>query len=376
VLRKPIKALIFSVSIGAGHDSVANSLGRSLLDLAPGSEVKIVDTFQYINSVLHKVVVGSYMETLKFTPKVWGYLYDQAEDGERLVDLGQILSKVLSPKLEQLLREMNPDVIMTTHAFPTGMLSVIKQNGWIQKPLVSIVTDYHVHAFWIHAGVDRYFIPAPDLTFPLIQAGIAPERVSAVGIPIRAQFSQKIDANVAKAALGLADFPTVLVMGGGLGMGRMEIIARQILQDQSFQVVVVAGKNQRLHDNLSDQANSRLKVLGFVDNMAEVMAAADIIISKPGGVTTAEILAMSKPLVIYSSLPGQEDRNTYYLLNKGVAVKVRKLDMLIPEIRSLWQNQLRLRHMREMAEQLGSPNSSRLVWDNLAPLLPQWQSEK
>jgi len=370
-LRKPVKALIFSVSIGAGHDSVANSLGQSLLTLAPGSEVKIVDTFQYINSVLHKVVVGSYMETLKFTPKVWGYLYDQAEDGERLVDLGQILSKVLSPKLEQLLKDVDPDVILTTHAFPTGMLSVLKQRGSIKPPLISTVTDFHVHTFWIHPGVDLYFLPAPDLAYPLLEAGIAPERIRSVGIPIRAQFSEKIDTRKAKAALGLADMPTVLVMGGGLGMGRMELIARHILQDETFQVVVVAGKNQRLHDTLCNPAYPRLKVLGFVENMAEVMATADIIISKPGGVTTAEILAMAKPLVIYSSLPGQEDRNTYYLLNKGVAVKVRKLDQLIPEIHSLLENPLRLRHMKEMAEYLGSPHSSRLVWENIWPLLAQ-----
>lgn len=368
-MREPIKVLIFSVSIGAGHDSVANSLGQSLLEIAPGSEIRVVDTFQYINSVLHKVVVGSYMETLKFTPKVWGYLYDQAEDGERLVDLGQILSKVLSPKLEQLLKEMNPDLILTTHAFPTGMLAILKQKSWIKAPLVSIVTDYHVHNYWIHQGVDLYFIPAPDLSYPLIQAGIAPERIRSVGIPIRTQFGRKFDVQKAKADFGLEEMPTVLVMGGGLGMGQMELITREILKDNSFQVVVVAGKNRRLQDNLNGLSNPRLKVLGFVENMTEVMAAADIIISKPGGVTTAEILAMGKPLVIYTSLPGQEDRNTQYLLNRGAAVKVRKLDMIIPEIKSLTENQLRLRHMKEVAEQLGSPDSSSLAWEHIWTLL-------
>lgn len=368
-MTRPVKALIFSVSIGAGHDSAANSLGETLLDLAPGSEVKIVDTFQYINSVLHKVVVGSYMETLKFTPKVWGYLYDQAEDGERLVDLGQLLSKLLSPKLEHLLEKVNPDVILTTHAFPTGMLSVLKEKGLIKPILVSVVTDFHVHPFWIHQGVDLYFIPAADLAFPLTQSGIAPERIRSVGIPLRPQFRQLLDPLKAKEKLRLEPLPTVLVMGGGLGLGRIELITRSILQDQTFQVLVVAGKNSRLQDNLQDLNNPRLKVLGYVENMAEVMTAADIIISKPGGVTTAEILALGKPLVIYSSLPGQEDRNTYYLLNKGVAIKVRKLEMLIPEIRSLWSNPLRLRHMREMAAQLGSPDSSISVWKHILPVI-------
>lgn len=368
-MKRPIKALIFSVSIGAGHDSVANAMGQALMEEAPGSVVKIVDTFQYINSVLNKVVVGSYMETLKFTPKVWGYLYDQAEDGERLVDLGQLLSKVLSPKLEQLLREIKPDVILTTHAFPTGMLAILKKRGNISIPLASAVTDYHVHSFWIHQGVDMYFIPAPDLAYALVQSGIAEDRIKPVGIPIRSQFRQKLDTAEAKNKLGLEGLPAILVMGGGLGLGRIELIVRELLSQPTFQIIVVAGKNKRLQENLESIRSDRLKVFGFVDSMADVVAAADMIISKPGGVTTAEILALKKPLVIYSSLPGQEDRNTDYLLNKGAAIKVKKIDKLFPEIKSLWENPLRLKHMQEMAEQLGSPYSGQLVWDNLRTLL-------
>lgn len=369
--NKPVKALIFSVSIGAGHDSVAKALAQALQEERPGSEVRVVDTFQYINRVLNKVVVESYMETLRFTPKVWGYLYEQAEEGDRLVDLGQILSKVLSPKLELLLKEVNPDVILTTHAFPTGMLAVLKRRGQIEVPLAATVTDFHVHSFWIHQGPDLYFIPVPDLAYPLLQSGISQEKIKSVGIPIRSQFREKIEPARAKEALGLDPLPTVLVMGGGLGLGRIEVITRELLDDSNFQVVVVAGKNKLLHDNLNRLQNSRLKVFGFVENMAQVMGACDMIISKPGGVTTAEILALGKPLVIYSSLPGQEDRNTDYLLNKGVAIKVRKLELLIPEIVSLWHNPLRLKHMKEMAEHLGSPFSSKLVWDNLWPLLGQ-----
>lgn len=350
---------------------MANSLGQSLLERFPDSEIRIVDTFQYINSVLHKVVVGSYMETLRFTPKVWGYLYDQAEDGLALVDLGQILYKLLSPKLKHLLDDFQPDLIVTTHAFPTGMLSVLKEKGLLKVPLVAVITDFHVHPFWIRPGVDLFFIPVEDLSYPLIQAGIGPERIRAVGIPIRSQFNRTIEPQKAKKKLGLGPLPTILIMGGGLGMGRLELIAKEILQAEEFQVIVITGKNKRLHTTLSSLNNPRLKLLGYVDNIAEVMAAADLIISKPGGVTTAEVLAMKKPLIIYSSLPGQEDRNTYYLLNKGAAIKVRTLEQLIPEISSLWQNKLRLKQMQEMAEHLGSPASSSLFWDNVWPLLGQ-----
>lgn len=365
VPRCPVKVLIFSVSIGAGHDSVAQALAERLLIERPGSVVKIVDTFQYINSVLNKVVLGSYMETLKFTPKVWGYLYDQAEDGERLIDLGQILSKVLSPKLEQLLREVNPDYIITTHAFPTGMMSVLKRQRIINVPVCAVVTDYHVHSFWVHDYIDHFFLPAPDLAYPLLKTGIARGKIHGTGIPIRDQFSEKIEQEQARKELSITSGHTILVMGGGLGLGKIEVITRELLENWDYQVIVVAGKNKRLEGELLELHNGRLKVLGYVENMAKVMTAADIIISKPGGVTTAEVLALSKPLVIFASLPGQEDRNTDYLLNKGAAIKVKKIDMLIPEIMALWRNPLRLRHMTEIAQQLSSPKSSQLFWDTV-----------
>ncbi|MDD2212016.1 MAG: glycosyltransferase [Clostridia bacterium] len=363
--KKPIKILVFSVSIGAGHDSVAQAIAERLLSEVPGSEVKIVDTFRYINSVLNKVVVGSYMETLRFTPKVWGYLYDQAEEGDKLVELSQVLAKILSPKLVQLINEVNPQIIMTTHAFPTGMLGAMKCRGQIETLLASAVTDFHIHPIWISKGIDLYFIHSPDLAYPLIQEGISRERIRPVGIPIRMQFGQKTDSLSAKKELCLSGDPVVLVMGGGLGLGRIEVITKKILSDERFGVVVVAGKNKRLYNNLTKWNNPRLRVFGYVENMARVIAACDLVISKPGGVTTAEVLAVGKPLVIYSSLPGQEDRNTNYLLNRGAAIKVKNLDTLIPEILSLWQNPLRLQQMEETAKQLGSPHSSKLVWDNL-----------
>jgi len=363
---KPIKILIFSVSIGAGHDSVAQAIAERLLVEAPGSEVKIIDTFRYINSILNKVVVGSYMETLRFTPKVWGYLYDQAEEGDRMVEFSHLFAKLISPKLSQLINQVNPQVIITTHAFPTGMLGQMKVKGKLHIPLVSAVTDFHIHPIWINKGVDLYFIHSADLAYPLIQEGIPWEKIKPIGIPIRMQFGQELNHGEIEEEFGLAGDPVVLVMGGGLGLGRIEVITRKILSDERFGVVVVAGRNKRLYEKLKGiNNNPRLRVFGYVEDMARIIAACDLVISKPGGVTSAEILAMKKPLVIYSAFPGQEDRNTDYLLNRGAAIKVKKLDMLIPESLALWQNPLRLQQMKEMAEHLGSPHSSKLVWDNI-----------
>lgn len=368
---KPLRTLIFSVSIGAGHDSVAKALAERLLIDSPTSEVNIIDTFQYINGALHKVVMGSYMETLKFTPKVWGYLYNQAQEGDMLIDLGQLLSKLLSPKLEQLLNNYKPDVILTTHAFPTGMLAVLKKRGQLNIPLAAAITDFHVHSFWIHPEVDRFYLPAQDLAYSLKKYNISSAKIKGTGIPIRSQFTVSQDKHEARKLLNIAEKTTLLVMGGGWGLGKIERITKELLKNEEFQVLVIAGKNKELETSLLSMQNERLKVFGFVENMVQVMAASDIVISKPGGVTIAEILAVGKPLAIYSSLPGQEDRNTEYLLNRGAAIRVRNIDMLIPEILSLWHNPLRRNLMEGIAGELGNPISTQMIWEDIRDLIKE-----
>ncbi|MFZ5943262.1 MAG: MGDG synthase family glycosyltransferase [Bacillota bacterium] len=355
----PLKILIFSVSIGSGHDSVANALAQDIKTQAPDSQVLIVDTFKYINSILNKVVVGSYMETIKFTPKVWGYLYEQAEDGERLVDTGQILSKLLSPKLDQLLMDFRPDVLICTHAFPVGILSVLKNKKNFKQPIISCITDFTVHSFWIHPQVDLFVIPQDDLINPFVDEGINLDKVKPFGIPIRSQFRNIPDKKTSREKLGLLERQTVLVMGGGLGLGKIEEAVYKLLHETHLQIIVIAGSNQKLKNNLELlKRDNRLHVLGFVENVAEIMACADLIVTKPGGITCAEALAMELPMAIISPLPGQEERNTDYFINKGVAIKVKKMEYLIRELNSLCSNSLRLRHMKEMAAYLKRPNSA------------------
>lgn len=354
-----LKALIFSVSVGAGHDSVSKAIAQEIKSKSEESKILIVDTFKYINPILNKVVVGSYMETIRFTPKVWGYLYTQAEEGDRLIDLGQILSKLLSPKLEQLLRDFNPDVLICTHAFPAGILSKLKETKDIDIPLVACITDFTVHTFWIHPKVDLYIVPQEDLVYPLLKEAVDPKKIKVNGIPIKEQFSRTFWQKEVRKGLGLENKKTLIIMGGGLGLGSIENIVKKLIEETDLQILVVTGSNEKLKKSLSVlMGNNSLHVFGFVENVAELMAAADILITKPGGVTTAEALAMELPIIIISPLPGQEDRNTEYLLNRGVGIRVRNGDCLINEINSLFNNSLRIKHIKEMAAYLKRPKAA------------------
>lgn len=351
------RVLFCSVSIGAGHDLAAQAVIQEIQHRFPGCEVKLIDTFKYINKVLNKVIVSSYIESLKFNPKIWGYLYTHAEEEDKFVDLGQILSKLLSVKMEKLINDFLPQAIVCTHAFPAGILSILKGNGKVTVPLIAVLTDFTVHPFWIHENIDKYVLPSSELKFEISAYGVQEEKIICSGLPLRRQFAQKKNKAAARRELGLDEKTTVLVMGGGLGLGEIEEMITELGNaDIELQVLCLSGKNERLWNRLQNlSAVNKIKVFGFIDNVAEVMAAADFVITKPGGLTTAEVLSQGLPMLIVDPLPGQEHRNTDFLLNNGVAIKVRKSKYLVPQLKILMANALRVNQMKEMSTIMGKP---------------------
>lgn len=359
IMKKNI--LFFSVSIGAGHNTAASSLEDQFKENIPEIKTEIVDTFNYINPTLSKVVTGSYVETLKFNPRVWGYLYKQAETGEYIVDLGQILSKMLSNKLLHLIEEFQPDVIFCTHAFPAGIMSALKEKTGIKIPVIVVLTDYTIHPFWVYPYIDYYVIPSEQLIYDSLAKGIEPKKIKPLGIPIRKKFNTVLDKREVKRNLCLDERKVVLVMGGGFGLGAVEKTVKILLYNIfDIQIVVITGKNEKLYKRLTKLSAeySQIKIFGFANNMVEIMTAADIIVTKPGGLTTAEVLSRGIPMVIVDPIPGQEDRNTEFLLNWGVAVKARKHDYLPIVVNQVLNSDLRQRQISEMAAYLAKPNAA------------------
>lgn len=361
------RVLFCSVSIGAGHDLAAKAVVQEIEHRYPSCRTKIVDTFRYINPVLNKVIVGSYMESLKFNPKIWGYLYSQAEEEDKFVDLGHILSKVLSVKMEKLIKEFDPQVIVCTHAFPAGILSILKGQGKINIPLIAVMTDYTVHPFWVHNHVDTYVLPSEQLSHEIAEYGVAKEKVLSTGIPLRRQFMIKENKAEIRRKLGLEDKTTILVMGGGLGLGEIETVIRHLGNaDIDIQVITVTGRNYRLLTKLQHiTVVNKVKIFSFIENVAEIMSACDFIVTKPGGLTTAEVLSQGLPMIIVNPLPGQEYRNTDFLLNTGVAVKVRKVEHLVSQIQLLISTGTRLNQIRQMASIIGKPQAAADLVDYL-----------
>jgi processive 1,2-diacylglycerol beta-glucosyltransferase len=262
------------------------------------------------------------------------------------------------------LKQFRPDVVLCTHYFPLETLNHLRRKRGGPRPLaVSVVTDFEAHALWMDACVDLYCVAAEETKARLVARGAVEENVVVTGIPISAKFSARLDAKAVRKTLGLRDdLPVLLVPSGGFGMGPVgEILAELDKVERPFQNVVVTGRNQELRRELAAQDRKHpTRVLGFVTNMHELMAVADLIITKPGGLTSSEAMAMGKPLFILNPIPGQEAANSDFLLEHGAAAKVNRVEDLPYRIEQLLGSK-KLAEMGRAAKALGRPQAAREI---------------
>jgi len=363
------RVLILSVSAGMGHLQAALAMKKAFHERRPDLEVTILDTFRYINPFLDKVLFGTYIEMLKITPVVYGYLYHLAEKGQPFSEAGKeefnrILNRLAAPKLIRFLNEFQPQVVVCTHPFPVGILASLKQRGCLSSPVAATLTDFTVHPFWIFSGVDLFTVAAPELRSSFAEYGIGLEKVHAVGIPINTCFAGSVERSGVQKRLGLnPSLPTALIIGGGLGMGPLaEIVKALGSSPGKLQMIVVTGNNNSLKAKLERMLpglRNPVKVLGFVDNIHELMAASDFMVGKAGGLTCAEALARGLPIFIVDPLPGQEVRNAEFLTGQGVALQIDNVQELVQKVEKCLRGPERLQIMAERARRLGKPLAAR-----------------
>jgi processive 1,2-diacylglycerol beta-glucosyltransferase len=261
-------------------------------------------------------------------------------------------------------KQFKPDVVFCTHYLPVEILGKAREKWEGAHPLaVCVVTDFEAHALWMGEAVDFYCVAAEETKARLVARGATEENVIATGIPIAAKFSNPVDAGAVRKRYGLRDdLTTLLVLGGGFGMGPVAEILEELNKvSHPFQTLVVAGRNEELRRELAVLDHKHpTHVLGFVTNMHELMAVADLIISKPGGLTSSESLAMGKPLFILNPIPGQEAANSDFLLERGAAAKVNRVEDLPYRVEQLLGSK-KLGEMAKAAKKLGRPHAAETI---------------
>lgn len=327
------KVLIVTASIGAGHTQAANAVRAELQrrDLVTPTVVDFFDAEDTFNRLLKE----TYLKMLNVLPDAYDLLYRWSQEPLPGSNLVNITALAMKRRMLRLLAEHRPQLVLFTHPFPCCAAAYLRRHRQLDLPLVAVLTDFAVHRLWVAREVDRYCVAHRQMKETLAEQGIPLKNVRMTGIPIAAQFGGEPPAK----RLKYAEVPSLLVMGGGLGLGAVEqAVAGLAAVGRPLAITVVAGRNAVLARKMTDVARNsphRVEVIGFTDRIGELMAGANLLITKAGALTCSEALAMGLPLVLFKPIPGQEEENTAYLTSRGVAVKVAGAEELAPAVARL-----------------------------------------
>jgi processive 1,2-diacylglycerol beta-glucosyltransferase len=368
-----MRILIATVTAGAGHVAAAAALEEAWRAEHSEDVVERVDLVKFFSPLHRRVVSDGYVKLVERAPELWGMVFKKTDDpklARRLNRIKRLFPSNSRGRFERHLKQFKPDAVLCTHYSPLETLEHLrakrasKQSRAKTAPFVaSIVTDFEAHALWMNHCVDLYCVAAEETKARLVARGAPTENVVATGIPISARFSSNPNRNSVRKTLGLRDdLPLILVLSGGFGMGPVaEILSELDKVGQQFQTIVVTGRNEELRRELAAADRKHpTHVLGFASNMHELMAIADLIVTKPGGLTSSEALAMGKPLFILNPIPGQEAANSDFLLERGAAMKVNRVEDLPYRIEKLL-GAPKLAEMEKAAAALGRPGAAKAI---------------
>ena len=391
------KVLIMSASTGGGHNRAARAIKEELESRTIDNmsiECEIVDSLKLVNNTMDKVISGGYEKSALYTPKAYGSVYRFSETSlaSKNEFKGNPLTSLMARKFKHLLNDSSPDLIIGTHPFPMIALSTLKKNNNIHSlsrsesfykstkvdipPMISVLTDYTTHSTWIQNEIDYYIVGHEYVKELLVYEGVDSEKVKAFGIPVEKSFLSHRDRETVLTELGLSpEKLTVLLMGGSFGAGNIKETLEELLTvDRDFQILVVTGRNEHLKDRLSKMLDSTIHnknicLLGYTNKMNDILASIDVLISKPGGLTTTEALLNDVPMIVPYFIPGQEEENLDFLTNCGAALRTTKKYSLPVLLKVLIDAPSRLDSLRKNIKSIRKFNSavniSNLVLDIL-----------
>lgn len=364
--------LILSVAVGGGHIKAGEAVKEVVEQKYPGSRILIVDSLKYVNPIVDKLVVGSYLNTVKNTPQIYGKLYEMSESTNNINDFSKTVNKFLSYRIKKLIHDFKPSVIVCTHPFPLQMVVNLKKKGKIHVPLSVIMTDFVVHPLWLHDDVDAYVVAHDYMKHEMTMKGIPAHTIYPYGIPISSSFLQKKDRNSILKEFRLDNKLTILVMGGTLGFGQIKDTFKSLVSSsKDLQIIAITGKNIKLKrqlENYSLYTNKKIKILSYTENVSELMDISDILITKPGGMTVSEALIKELPMFIISPIPGQETGNANFLVNNGAAIRLYPNYDIEDALYQIVDNPLRIKQMKEMSRYLAKPDASKDILSLLETL--------
>jgi len=365
---KPPRILVLAASVGAGHVRAAQAVELALRQTRPDAVVRNIDVLDLTNAGFRRLYGRAYLDLVNRAPHVLGYFYDlmdqPSKSGKNRRDRFRLAVEKLNLRsFIRLLSDEPWDLVINTHFLPAEIVASLRTRDGLDLPQVTATTDFDTHRLWVNQPCDHYFTATPEGAQYLQHWGVPKGDITAAGIPIHPVFATPKDRAACCTKHGLAgDRPVVLQLAGGFGVGPIEKIYRAILDiEVPLEVVVIAGRNEAVRTQLEAlpaPGRHRTKVIGFTSEIDELMAAADLVVSKPGGLTTSETLARGAAMVIVNPIPGQESRNSDFLLENGAAIKVNNVATLAYKMTALLREPERLARLKENARRLSRPRAA------------------
>lgn len=371
------RILVLSAAVGAGHLRAAEAIELTLRRVVPSATVKNVDVLSLTNAAFRRIYGKAYLDLVNKAPHFLGYFYDLLDQprspGRKSDRLRLVMEKLNLKPFIRFLEEEPWDLVINTHFLPAEIIAALRKQGRLQLPQVTVTTDFETHRLWVNEPCEHYFTATEEGAQYLECWGVPHGRATATGIPIHPVFSEPKAQADSLARLGLAaDRPVVLQVAGGFGVGPIAKIYQALLDvPEPLQILTVTGRNAAAKSELEAlpvPERHRARVFGFTDQMDELMAAADLVVSKPGGLTTSETLARGAAMVIVNPIPGQESRNSDFLLENGAAIKVNNLGTFGHKLTALLRDPARLAQLKANARRLGRPRAAFEIVERALPM--------
>jgi len=357
VESKIMKVLIVYASAGAGHRRAAEAVYNYLKEASPDLDLVLLDALDKTNALFKFDYTKGYSFLVNYATTLWHWAF-WTTDSKFLRPISRTLARIIncinSQGLIRYFIKENPEVIISTHFLPSELAAALKKKNKISSKIITIITDYGVHPFWISPGTDLYVVAADFTKNRLVMEGVDARKISVLGLPFDPKFMQHFDRRILCHKIGIDHKKfTVLLMTGSFGIGPLEEIADALAKD--CQVLVVCAGNTKLYTKLLKRNLENVKVFGFISNTEELMAASQVIITKPGGATITEVLIMELPVVFISAIPGQETANVKALAEYGIGVSPKNIEEIKNYVLDLKNNPQKIEELTRKTRGIQKP---------------------
>ena len=370
------KILIFYGAYGGGHLAAASAIKNYIDKNFTDCTTMMVDCVEYINKYLNKVSTAAYKEMAKKAPWVWKKVYNNSDHGA-LAKVSNASNKLMAKKLNNILQEFKPDLVISTHPFSNQMCTNLKKNKKINCKIATVLTDMAIHSQWITDPeyIDYFFVSNDEMKNAMIDKNIPEFKIFVTGIPLSERFKQTYNKSEIFNEFKLnPDKKTILFFAGGefgLGRKRTSLVFRALIRlFKDCQVIAISGKNKKMYHKMLSlvdlyKANNRIRVLDFTNKVPEIMSISSLVITKPGGLTTTESLVSGLPIVIINPIPGQEEENAEYLEKNGLAIWIKKEDNIARVLKNLYRHPEILKKMKLNIKNYAKPDSTKDICEIL-----------